>query len=106
MKFVRQFAPIMDRSVISTILISRVLEALKNTGADQNRVIIFTSDHGEMLGERGMWFKKHFFEKSMHIPLIVNAPWVAPARVRELVSLVDLLPTFNAIAGLTRLLSR
>lgn len=62
--------------------------------------MIFTSDHGEMLGERGMWFKKHFFEKSMHIPLIVNAPWIRPERVRELVSLVDLLPTFNAIAGI------
>lgn len=81
-------------------LISRVLGALKNTGADQNTVVIFTSDHGEMLGERGMWFKKHFFEKSMHIPLIVNAPWIRPERVRELVSLVDLLPTFNAIAGI------
>jgi choline-sulfatase len=81
-------------------LVSRVLEALKNSGADQNTVIIFTSDHGEMLGERGMWFKKHFFEKSMHIPLIVNAPWIAPTRVQELVSLVDLLPTFNAIAGI------
>ena len=63
-------------------------------------MVIFTSDHGEMLGERGMWFKKHFFEKSMHIPLIVNAPWIKPERVRELVSLVDLLPTFNAIAGI------
>jgi choline-sulfatase len=81
-------------------LVSRVLEALKNTGADQNTVIIFTSDHGEMLGERGMWFKKHFFEKSMHIPLIMNAPWITPERVEELVSLVDLLPTFNAIAGI------
>ncbi len=81
-------------------LISRLLGALKNTGADQNTVVIFTSDHGEMLGERGMWFKKHFFEKSMHIPLIVNAPWIKPERVRELVSLVDLLPTFNAFAGI------
>ena len=83
-------------------LISRVLGALKNTGADQNTVVIFTSDHGEMLGERGMWFKKHFFEKSMHIPLIVTAPWIKPQRVQELVSLVDILPTFNAIAGIKK----
>ena len=82
-------------------LVSRVLVALKNTGVDDNTVIIFTSDHGEMLGERGMWFKKHFFENSMHIPLIVNAPWIKPERVQELVSLVDLLPTFNAIAGIS-----
>ncbi|MEM9098753.1 MAG: choline-sulfatase [Pseudomonadota bacterium] len=79
-------------------LVGRVLEALKATGADQNTAIIFTSDHGEMLGERGMWFKKHFFEPSMHIPLILSAPWIAPQRVDELCSLVDLLPTFNGLA--------
>ena len=53
-----------------------------------------------MLGKRGMRFKKHFFENSIHLPLIVNGPWIKPERVRELVSLVDLLPTFNAIAGI------
>ncbi|MBY6116693.1 choline-sulfatase [Mameliella alba] len=80
-------------------LVKRVLDALKATGADQNTVILFTSDHGEMLGERGMWFKKHFFEKSLRVPLIVTAPGLEPQRVRELTSLVDLVPTFNAIAG-------
>lgn len=80
-------------------LVGRVLAALKATGADSKTAILFTSDHGEMLGERGMWFKKHFFEKSLRIPLILTAPWLKPQRVRELTSLVDLLPTFNAIAG-------
>ncbi|MEM9043615.1 MAG: choline-sulfatase [Pseudomonadota bacterium] len=79
-------------------LVGRVLEALKATGADQNTAIIFTSDHGEMLGERGMWFKKHFFEPSMRIPLILSAPWIEPQRVSELCSLVDLLPSFNGLA--------
>lgn len=81
-------------------LIARVLEALWSTEADRNTVIVFTSDHGEMLGERGMWFKKHFFEKSMRVPLLLHAPWTAPQRVSELTSLVDLLPTFNALAGI------
>ncbi|WP_420326327.1 choline-sulfatase [Mameliella sp.] len=84
-------------------LVKRVLDALKATGADQNTVIVFTSDHGEMLGERGMWFKKHFFEKSLRVPLIVTAPGLDPQRVRELTSLVDLVPTFNAIAGVEEL---
>ncbi|UWQ90535.1 choline-sulfatase [Rhodobacteraceae bacterium M382] len=82
-------------------LVTRVLDALKSTGADQNTAIIFTSDHGEMLGERGMWFKKHFFEKALRVPLILSAPWITPQRVSELSSLVDLLPTFNGIAGIT-----
>ena len=68
--------------------------------------MIFTSDHGKMLGERGMWLKKHFFEKSTHIPLIVNAPWINPAQIRELVCLVDLLPTYNAIAGIYEAIER
>lgn len=80
-------------------MVARVLDALRATGADTNTVIIFTSDHGEMLGERGMWFKKHFFEKSLRVPLIMTGPGIAPQRVRELASLVDLVPTFNAIAG-------
>lgn len=82
-------------------MVTRVLDALRATGAEDNTIIIFTSDHGEMLGERGMWFKKHFFEKSMRVPLIVSGAGVTPQRVQELVSLVDLVPTFNAIAGVS-----
>lgn len=82
-------------------LLSRVVEALRATGQEDNTVIIFTSDHGEMLGERGMWFKKHFFEKSMRIPLLMSGPGITPQRVQELVSLVDLVPTFNAIADIS-----
>lgn len=79
-------------------LMARVLDALRATGAEDKTLIVFTSDHGEMLGERGMWFKKHFYEKSLRVPLIISAPWMSPQRVRELTSLVDLVPTFNAIA--------
>lgn len=79
--------------------IGELLAALKATGADQNTVILFTSDHGEMLGERGMWFKKTFFENSMRIPLILYGPeYFKPQRVHEFSSLVDLLPTFLGIA--------
>jgi len=80
-------------------LIGRVLEALNATGMRDNTVIVFTADHGDMLGERGMWFKKHFFEASLRVPLLFTAPWLQPKRVSELASLVDLLPTF---CGLTR----
>ncbi len=80
-------------------MIGDILAALKSTGADQNTAIVFTSDHGEMLGERGMWFKKHFFEPSLRIPLILYAPWIKPQCVSEFASLVDLLPTFNGLAN-------
>jgi choline-sulfatase len=80
-------------------MIARVLATLKATGLDKHTAIIFTSDHGEMLGERGMWFKKHFFEPALRIPLLLSAPWLQPQRVSELVSLVDLLPTFCGLAS-------
>jgi len=79
-------------------MINDIIEALKATGAHKNTAIVFTSDHGDMLGERGMWFKKHFYEKSLRIPLLICAPWINPQRRSELVSLVDLLPTFNGLA--------
>ncbi len=79
-------------------MIGRIIDTLKAVGKFESTALIFTSDHGEMLGERGMWFKKHFFEPSLRVPLFISAPWIEPQRVRELVSLVDLLPTFNGFA--------
>lgn len=79
-------------------LISEVLDTLKACGMQDNTAIVFTSDHGEMLGERGMWFKKHFFEMSMRVPLSITAPWINSAHLPHLVSLVDILPTLNGLA--------
>ena len=79
-------------------MLGRILDTLQATGAAENTAIIFTSDHGEMLGERGMWFKKHFYEPALRVPLILHAPWIEPQRVREFASLVDLVPTFMGLA--------
>lgn len=80
-------------------MIGKILDTLEAIGARENTAIIFASDHGEMLGERGMWFKKHFFEAALRVPLLLNAPWINPQRVREFASLVDLLPTFMGLAS-------
>ncbi len=79
-------------------MIGRVLDALEEAGFADNTTIILTSDHGEMLGERGMWFKKVFFQDSVKVPLVLSGPGFSSGRVRENVSLVDLLPTFLDIA--------
>ncbi len=79
--------------------IGQVLATLKETGLDRNTVIVFAVDHGEMLGERGMWFKQTFFEDSVRVPLMLSWPeHLEPRRVAAHVSLVDLLPTFMDIA--------
>lgn len=79
-------------------MIGRILETIEETGIAGGTVVVLASDHGEMLGERGMWFKKVFFENAVRIPLILCGPGFEPKRVRENVSLVDLLPTFVDIA--------
>lgn len=79
-------------------MVGRVLATLDAIGQTENTSIVFTSDHGEMLGERGMWFKKHFFEPALRVPLIMKLPDQDPGRVRTPVSLLDLLPTFMGIA--------
>ena len=79
--------------------LARLVAALEDSGQHDNTVIVFTSDHGEMLGERGMWLKKSFFEPSARVPLIISAPdRFAPGRVATPGSLVDLLPTFMGLA--------
>ncbi len=74
--------------------IGALVDTLRETGLDRNTIVILTADHGEMLGERGMWFKQHFFEWAARVPLIFYAPdRFAPNRVTQNVSLVDLMPT-------------
>ncbi len=80
--------------------IGELRHTLELTGQQHNTVIVFTSDHGEMLGERGMWFKKTFFEHALRVPLIIYQPQINEAmHVSSAVSLVDLLPTFNTLAS-------
>lgn len=79
--------------------LGQLLDALEKLGIEDETTIIFTADHGEMLGERGMWFKQTFYEWSTRIPLIIKTPKQKKAvRIKKLVSLVDLLPTLMDIA--------
>ncbi len=80
--------------------LGRLMAALRDTGLDRDTLVIFTGDHGEMLGERGLWFKMSFFEGAARVPLLVRAPErYRPRRIAASVSLLDLLPTLVDIAG-------
>ncbi len=78
--------------------IGEILDVLDRTR--QDAVVLFLSDHGEMLGERGLWFKMNFFEASSRVPLMIAAPGMAPGRVDQPVSTIDVLPTLCDLAGL------
>jgi arylsulfatase A-like enzyme len=80
--------------------IGRILEELDRTGMRENTLIIFTSDHGEMLGSHGMYGKACFYEESAHIPLIINFPkQIEPTEVESYVTLLDLFPTIMGYTG-------
>jgi choline-sulfatase len=80
----------------------RLVAVLAECGLREDTIVIVLADHGEMLGERGMWYKQTFFEPSARVPLVFNAPALfAPRRVASVVSLVDLLPTVCEVAGAT-----
>lgn len=80
--------------------IGRLLAVLNETGLSDNTIIVFTADHGDMMGERGMWYKQHFFEWACRVPLVVSWPGkFSPARVNLEVSLVDLMPTLLDMAA-------
>jgi len=79
--------------------IGQIRKALADTGLDENTIILFTSDHGDMLGEKGMWYKMSFFEQSIRVPFVVHYPArFAKRRISNHVSLVDMLPTLLDIA--------
>jgi choline-sulfatase len=81
--------------------IGEVLQALEEAGHDLDEwAIVFTADHGEMLGQHGLWEKRKFYDASVKVPLFVRAPGVAPGRSGQICNLVDLFPTFTALAGL------
>lgn len=80
--------------------VGQLVRTLEATGLKENTIIIFISDHGEMLGERGMWYKMSFFEWSARVPMLFYAPERFRAgRVETPVSLVDLLPTLVELSN-------
>ncbi len=72
--------------------IGKILDKLEDLGLAENTLIIYTSDHGDQLGQRGLWWKQTFYEESVKVPLIMKWPGTLPAGERrsQIVNLVDL----------------
>lgn len=74
--------------------VGRIIDALEESGAASNTVIVFTSDHGYHMGEHGHWLKTTLFENAARVPLIVAVPGATNARDTDaLAEMVDLFPT-------------
>ena len=82
--------------------VQSVLDTLKATPFSDNTIVIYTSDHGEALGEHGFWWKSTFYEGSCHVPLILSLPGggASGTTVPQNVSLNDIGATLLDLAGL------
>ena len=83
--------------------VGRLLDYLKESGQEQDTLVVFHSDHGETLGDHGIYLKgPYMYECNVHVPLILRLPGVIPAGMRRdaLVGLVDLAPTFLDLLSL------
>ena len=79
--------------------VGEILEALESTR--QEATILFVSDHGDMLGERGLWFKMSFREGSARVPMMIAAPQMEAGLVEAPVSNIDVCPTLCDLAGVS-----
>ena len=85
--------------------IGRLLDTLAQAGLADNTLVVYSSDHGEQLGERDLWWKNTFYEESVAVPLILSWPGRLPAgrRVGRVVNLIDVGATLIAAAGAPQL---
>jgi iduronate 2-sulfatase len=80
--------------------VGKVLAELDRLGLTERTIVVFWSDHGLHVGERGLWGKATNYELDTRAPLIVSAPGLAPGRTSALVEFVDIYPTLVEIAGI------
>ena len=84
------------------IEMARVMKTLEETGQADNTIVVYTSDHGEMLGSHGRMGKRLPHEESCRVPFVVRAPGIAPAGQTSNVqfSTIDIYPTLCGLAGI------
>ncbi len=80
--------------------VGRILSALEQSGQSDNTVVVYVSDHGDMMGDHGLWTKQVMYEGSAGVPMIMAGPFVPEGkRVRTGTSLIDLAPTAVDVTG-------
>jgi len=80
--------------------VGQVLDVLEETGYAEDTLVIYASDHGDMVGRKGQWNKSMPYEDSAGIPMVIRGPGVASGRVcRTTTSLLDVYPTITEICG-------
>ena len=81
--------------------VGRILDALRECGLEDNTIVVYTSDHGDMMGSHGLVAKCTQYQEAVRVPLMLRVPWLrqAPRRVAGPVSQIDLVPTLLDLLG-------
>ena len=83
--------------------VGRVLDALKENGLSDDTIVVFSSDHGYLLGHHQKFQKQHLFEEATRVPFIVSVPWLKDQHggaTSQITELIDLYPTLTDLAGI------
>ncbi|MBT7852612.1 MAG: sulfatase [Opitutae bacterium] len=83
--------------------VGRVLDTLNEQGLAENTIVVFTSDHGYLLGHHHKFQKQHLFEEATRVPFIVSVPWMKKQHgkaTKHITELIDLYPTLADLSGL------
>ena len=81
--------------------VGEILESLKENGHEKDTLIVFTSDHGDMLGSHHMWNKDRLYEEAIHVPMIYRWPGeIRPGEnSKQVAALIDVMPTLLDLCG-------
>lgn len=80
-------------------ILGEIIEELKRQGKYENTCIIFTSDHGDNLGQHGMYQKMEMYEEAVHVPFAIKIPGEKPGKSEDVISHLDIKPTLCELAG-------
>lgn len=82
--------------------IGRLMKAVKDMGLDENSIIVFTSDHGELFGAHGRRAKNIFYEEAVRVPFLIKWKGKLAENVKRdfIINTVDIMPSLLSMMGL------
>lgn len=83
--------------------VGRVLDALEDLGLEENTIVVFSSDHGYLLGHHHKFQKQHLFEEATRVPFIVSVPWIKNQHGKSTTQITELIDLYPTLADLARL---
>jgi len=79
--------------------VGKILDAVEEAGIADNTIIVFTSEHGDQMGEHNIFQKVVMYEQSLRVPMLIRAPWLGSGRVSGRYSHIDTVPTLLDLLG-------